>query len=60
MIGYDVDGGASPFEVVSPPFEGIVDSRKFLVMDVVLCLGIFKCPGVECDQMVVAVQGANG
>ena len=60
MIGYDVDGGAGPFEVVSPPFEGVIDSCKFLVVDVVICLGIFKHLGVECDRMVVTVWGANG
>ena len=60
MISYDIDGGASPFEVVSPPFEGIVDSRKFLVVDVVICLSNFKRPGVECNQMIVAVWGVNG
>ena len=60
MIGYDVDGGAGPFEVVSPPFEGIVDSHKLFVMDVVIGLGIFKRLGVKCDQMIVAVRGAYG
>ena len=60
MIGYNVDGGPCPFEVVSPPFEGVVDSRKFLVVDVVIRLGIFKRSGVECDQMVVTVWGVNG
>ena len=60
MIGYDVNGGAGPFEVVSPPFEGIVDSCKFLVVDVIICLSVFKRPGVECNQMVVAIRGANG
>ena len=60
MISYDIDGGASPFKVVSPSFEGVVDSRKFFVVDVVIGLGVFKCPGVERDQMVVTVWGANG
>ena len=60
MIGYDVDGGAGPFEVVSPPFEGVVDSCKLLVVDIVIGLGIFKRPGVEHDQMIVAVRGAYG
>ena len=60
MISYDVDGGASPFEVVSPPFEGVVDSHKLLVVDVVIGLGVFKRPGVECNRMVVAVWCANG
>ena len=60
MISYDVDGGASPFEVVSPPFESIVDSRKFLIMDIVIGLSIFKCSGVERDWMVVTVWGADG
>ena len=26
MIGYDIDGGAGPFEVVMPMFEGIIDA----------------------------------
>ena len=60
MISYDIDGGASPFEVVSPLFEGVVDSRKFFVVDIVIHLGIFKCPGVECNRTVVTVWGANG
>ena len=60
MIGYDVDGGAGPFEVVSPPFEGIIDSRKLFVVDVVIGLGIFKRSGVKCDWMIVAVQGVYG
>ena len=60
MIGYDVDGGAGPFEVVSPPFEGIIDSRKLLVVDIIIGLGVFKCLGVKCDQMIVAVRGAYG
>ena len=60
MISYNVNGGASPFEVVSPSFEGVVDNHKFFVVDIVIRLGIFKRPGVECDWMVVAVQGANG
>ena len=60
MVGYDVDGGAGPFEVVSPPFESIIDSRKFFIVDVVIGLGIFECPRVERDRMVVAVWGAYG
>ena len=60
MIGYDVDGGAGPFEVVSPPFEGVIDSRKLFVVDVVIGLGIFKRSGVKCDWMIVAVQGVYG
>ena len=60
MIGYDVDGGAGPFEVVSPPFEGVVDSRKLLVVDIVIGLGVFKHPGVKCDRMIVTVQGVYG
>ena len=60
MISYDVDGGASPFKVVSPSFEGIIDSRKFFVVDIVIGLGIFKHPGVESNRMVVAIWGANG
>ena len=60
MISYDVDGGASPFEVVSPPFEGIVDSCKLLVVDIVIGLSVFKRLGVKCDRMIVAVWGAYG
>ena len=60
MIRYDVDGGASPFEVVSPPFEGVIDSHKFFVMDVIIGLSIFKRLGVECDWVVVAIWGVDG
>ena len=42
MVSYDVDGGAGPFEVVSPLFEDVIDSRKFFVVDVVIGLGVFK------------------
>ena len=57
MIGYNVDGGAGPFEVVSPPFEGVVDSHKLLVVDVVIGLGVFKRPGVEHNRMIVSCIG---
>ena len=60
MISYDIDGGASPFEVVSQPLESIVDSHKLLIVDIVIGLSVFKHSGVEHDQMVVAVQGADG
>ena len=60
MIGYDVNGGAGPFEVVSPPFEGVVDSRKLLVVDIIIGLGVFKRPGVKRNRMIVAVQGVYG
>ena len=60
MIGYNINGGAGPFKVVLPPFEGIIDSRKFFVVDVIIHLGVFKHLGVECNWMLVAVQGANG
>ena len=60
MIGYDVDGGAGPFEVVSPLFEGVIDSCKLFVVDVVIGLGIFKRSGVKCNRMIVAVRGAYG
>ena len=59
MIGYDVDGGAGPFEVVTPTFEGIVDGRKFFIMNVVIGFGIFESPGVECNQVVVTIWGSN-
>ena len=60
MIGYDVNGGAGPFEVVTPTFEGVIDGRKFFIMHVIISFGIFESPGVECDQVVVAVQGSDG
>ena len=60
MIGYDVDGGASSFEVVAPTFESIVDGRKFFVVNIVIGLGIFESLGVECDWVVVAIWGSDG
>ena len=45
MIGYDIDGGAGPFEVVMPTFEGVVDGRKFFI--VYISFGVFESPGVE-------------
>ena len=60
MIGYDVDGGAGPFEVVTPTFEGIVDGHKFFIMYIVISFGIFEGLGVECDWVVVAIWGLNG
>ena len=60
MIGYDVDGGAGPFEVVMPTFEGIVDGHKFFIVYVVISFGVFESLGVECNQVVVAVRGSDG
>ena len=60
MIGYDVNGGASPFEVVMPTFEGIVDGRKFFIVYVVIGFSVFESPGVECDRVVVAIRGSDG
>ena len=60
MIGYDVNGGAGPFEVVTPMFEGIVDGHKFFIMHVVISFSIFESPGVECDWVVVAIWGLDG
>ena len=60
MIGYDVNGGDGPFEVVSPPFEGVVDSCKFFVVDVVIHISVFKRLGVERNRMVVTIWGADG
>ena len=60
MISYDIDGGASPFKVVSPSFEGVIDSCKFFVVDVIIGVSVFKHLGVECNQMVVAIWGVNG
>ena len=50
MIGYDVNGGAGPFEVVMPMFEGVVDGRKFFIMYIVISFGVFESPGVECES----------
>ena len=60
MIGYNVDGGASPFEVVMPTFEGIVDGHKFFIVYIVIGFGVFESPGVEHDWVVVAVWGSDG
>ena len=54
MIGYDINGGASPFEVVTPMFEGVVDGRKFFIVHVVISFSVFESLGVECNQVVVA------
>ena len=45
---------------VTPTFEGIVDGHKFFIMYVVISFGVFESPGVECDRVVVAVQGSDG
>ena len=60
MISYNVNGGASPFEVVTPTFEGIVDGRKSFIVHIVISFGVFESPGVECDWVVVAVRGLDG
>ena len=60
MIGYDIDGGASPFKVVSPLFESVIDSCKILIVNVIIGLSTFECLGVEHNRMVVAIQGADG
>ena len=60
MISYNIDGGAGPFEVVLPSFECVIDSHDLFIMDIVIGLSVFKHSGVEHDQMVVAVQGADG
>ena len=60
MTGYDVNGGAGPFKVVMPTFEGIVDGCKFFIMYIVISFGVFESPGVECNRVVVAVQGSDG
>ena len=59
MIGYDVNGGVSPFEVVVPTFESVVDGRKFFIMYIVIGFGIFESPGVERNWVVVAIRGSN-
>ena len=59
MIGYNVDGGAGSFEVVTPSFEGIVDGCKFFIVYIVIGFGIFESPGVERDWVVVAIRGSN-
>ena len=60
MIGYDINGGAGPFEVVTPMFEGVVDGCKFFIVYIVISFGVFESPGVECDWVVVAVRGSDG
>ena len=60
MISHDVDGGASPLEVVMPTFEGIIDGCKVLIVYIIIGFSIFKSPGVECDWVVVAIRGSNG
>ena len=60
MIGYDVNGGAGPFEVVTQMFEGIVDGRKFFIVYIVISFGVFESPGVECNWVVVTVRGSDG
>ena len=60
MISYNVDGGAGPFEVVMPTFEGVVDGRKFFIMYVIISFSVFESLGVECNWVVVAVQGSYG
>ena len=60
MIGYDINGGAGPFEVVTPMFEGVVDGCKFFIMHIIISFGIFESPGVECNQVVVAIRGSDG
>src|SRR6266481_6974782 len=50
VISYYINWGTSTFEVVVPMFECIVYCHQFLVMNIIVCLRIFKCPGVECDQ----------
>ena len=60
MIGYNVNGGAGPCEVVTPTFEGVIDGRKFFIVYVIISFGVFESPGVECDRVVVAVWGSDG
>ena len=59
MISYDINGDASSFKVVSPPFECVMDGHELFIMNIIIGLGIFKHSGVECDQMVVTVCGAD-
>ena len=59
MVGYNVNGGASPFEVVMPTFEGVVDGCKFFIVYVIISFGVFESPGVECDWVVVTVRGSD-
>ena len=42
MISYDINGGAGPFEVVTPMFEGVVDGRKFFIVHVVIISASLK------------------
>ena len=60
MIGYDINGGADPFEVVMPMFEGVIDGCKFFIVHVVISFGVFESLRVECDWVVVTVQGSDG
>ena len=60
MIGYNVNAGAGPFEVVSPTFEGVVDGHKFFIVHVVISFSVFESLGVECNRVVVAVWGSDG
>ena len=60
MIGYDVNGDAGPFEVVTPMFEGIVDGHKFFIVHVVISFTVLESPRVECNWVVVAVRGSDG
>ena len=60
MIGYDVNGGASSFKVVTPMFEGVVDGHDFFVMNIVISLDIFKHPRVKSHWVVVAIRGSDG
>ena len=60
MISYDVNGGAGPFEVVTPTFEGVVDGRKFFIVYIVISFSVFESPGVECNRVVVAIWGSDG
>ena len=60
MIGYNIDGGAGPFEVVTPSFEDVIDGHKFFIVYVVIGFGVFESPGVERDRVIVTVWGSNG
>jgi len=59
VIGDDINGGHGTFEVVTPDLEGFVDSKQFLIVDVVIQFRGGEGSGVECHGMELAVFGLN-
>src|SRR6266481_5679071 len=60
VISYHIDWGTCTFEVVTPMLECIVYCREFLVLNVIVGLHVFECPGVECNWVKVTVQSMDG